>query len=81
MPGGYVNPFEAQEEIFTDNQTVMYVLMNFGMAIILLVAVNSNIDAACASDLKYWLVIFAMINVIGGFAVTHRMLAMFKKKR
>ena len=26
-------------------------------------------------------VIFAMINVVGGFAVTHRMLAMFKKKR
>jgi NAD(P) transhydrogenase subunit alpha len=25
-------------------------------------------------------VIFAMINVAGGFAVTHRMLAMFKKK-
>ena len=23
----------------------------------------------------------AMINVVGGFAVTHRMLAMFKKKR
>ncbi len=26
-------------------------------------------------------VAFAMINVVGGFAVTHRMLAMFKKKR
>ena len=26
-------------------------------------------------------VIFAMINVVGGFAVTHRMLAMFQKKR
>ena len=26
-------------------------------------------------------VAFAMINVVGGFAVTHRMLAMFRKKR
>ncbi|UCD74628.1 MAG: NAD(P) transhydrogenase subunit alpha [Phycisphaerales bacterium] len=26
-------------------------------------------------------VIFAMINVAGGFAVTHRMLAMFQKKK
>ena len=26
-------------------------------------------------------VIFAMINVIGGFAVTHRMLVMFQKKK
>jgi len=25
-------------------------------------------------------VVFAMINVIGGFAVTHRMLGMFKRK-
>lgn len=25
-------------------------------------------------------VVFAMINVVGGFAVTHRMLGMFKKK-
>lgn len=26
-------------------------------------------------------VIFAMINVVGGFAVTHRMLEMFQKKK
>jgi NAD(P) transhydrogenase subunit alpha len=25
-------------------------------------------------------VVFAMINVVGGFLVTHRMLGMFKKK-
>jgi len=25
-------------------------------------------------------IVFAMINVVGGFLVTHRMLAMFKKK-
>jgi NAD(P) transhydrogenase subunit alpha len=26
-------------------------------------------------------VVFAMINVVGGYMVTHRMLAMFRKKR
>ena len=29
----------------------------------------------------FFAVVFAMINVVGGFAVTHRMLAMFQKKR
>ncbi len=31
--------------------------------------------------LGFFAVIFAMINVVGGFAVTHRMLAMFQKKK
>ncbi|MCZ6836953.1 MAG: NAD(P) transhydrogenase subunit alpha [Planctomycetota bacterium] len=31
--------------------------------------------------LGFFAVVFAMINVVGGFAVTHRMLAMFQKKR
>ncbi|MCP3904578.1 MAG: NAD(P) transhydrogenase subunit alpha [Planctomycetes bacterium] len=31
--------------------------------------------------LGFLAVVFAMINVIGGFAVTHRMLSMFQKKR
>ena len=31
--------------------------------------------------LGFLAVVFAMINVVGGFAVTHRMLAMFQKKR
>lgn len=37
-----------------------------------------------ASSLTNWLgfiaVVFATINVVGGFVVTHRMLAMFKRK-
>ncbi len=37
------------------------------------------------SELTKWLgvaaVVFASINVVGGFLVTHRMLAMFQKKR
>ena len=30
--------------------------------------------------LGFMAVVFAMINVVGGFAVTHRMLSMFKRK-
>jgi hypothetical protein len=45
----------------TNNQTVIYVLLNFGLALILLSAVNSNVDTQCAVQLKYWLVIFALI--------------------
>lgn len=33
-----------------------------------------------AKYLGFAAVIFAMINVVGGFMVTHRMLAMFKRK-
>ncbi|MFB3785657.1 MAG: NAD(P) transhydrogenase subunit alpha [bacterium] len=33
-----------------------------------------------ASLLGFFAVVFAMINVVGGFLVTHRMLQMFKKK-
>jgi NAD(P) transhydrogenase subunit alpha len=40
--------------------------------------------AAVTSGMK-WLgfvaVVLAMINVVGGFAVTHRMLGMFRRKR
>ena len=38
-------------------------------------------DSPLVGVIGFFAVIFAMINVIGGFAVTHRMLAMFKKKK
>ncbi len=38
-------------------------------------------DSKLVGILAFLAVVFAMINVVGGFAVTHRMLAMFKKKR
>jgi len=31
--------------------------------------------------LGFFAVFFAMVNVVGGFLVTHRMLAMFRKKK
>jgi NAD(P) transhydrogenase subunit alpha len=33
-----------------------------------------------ASTLGFVAIVFAMINVVGGFFVTHRMLGMFRKK-
>jgi NAD(P) transhydrogenase subunit alpha len=38
-------------------------------------------DSPLVGVIGLFAVIFAMINVVGGFAVTHRMLAMFKKKK
>ena len=37
-------------------------------------------DHALAQWLGLFAIIFATINVVGGFLVTHRMLAMFKKR-
>ena len=43
-----------------------------------LLAAGANETLACT--LGFFAVVFAMINVVGGFLVTHRMLEMFKKK-
>ena len=37
-------------------------------------------DSTLVGVLGFLAVVFAMINVVGGFAVTHRMLEMFQKK-
>ncbi len=34
-----------------------------------------------AAWLGFFAVVFAMVNVVGGFLVTHRMLAMFRRKK
>lgn len=39
-----------------------------------------NLDVALSSLLGFLAVVFATINVVGGFMVTHRMLEMFKRK-
>jgi NAD(P) transhydrogenase subunit alpha len=51
-----------------------------GISIIGALIVSSRGDIVVAKWLGLFAVIFAMINVIGGFMVTDRMLAMFKKK-
>ena len=44
-----------------------------------LIAAGSG-ETTLVSILGFIAVAFAMINVVGGFMVTHRMLAMFKRK-
>ena len=41
----------------------------------------TQIDGKAATWLGFIAVLFAMINVVGGFMVTDRMLKMFKKKK
>jgi len=48
---------------------------------IIVAGASSWSDSPLVGVIGLFAVVFAMINVIGGFAVTHRMLAMFKKKR
>ena len=50
-----------EEELFTQNQAILYVAMNFSVAAILIVAVNSNMSASCAPVLKYWLITLALL--------------------
>ena len=51
-----------------------------GITIIGALLVAGRGDAGLASILGLVAVIFAMINVVGGFLVTDRMLRMFKRK-
>lgn len=51
-----------------------------GIAIIGALVVTGTGDSRIASVLGVIAVVFAMINVVGGFMVTDRMLRMFKKK-
>lgn len=52
-----------------------------GIAIIGAVLAAGAEDRTVSSLLGFIAVVFAMINVVGGFLVTNRMLAMFKGKR
>ena len=51
-----------------------------GIAIIGAILVSGRGGTELPTILGYVAVVFAMINVIGGFMVTDRMLAMFKRK-
>jgi NAD(P) transhydrogenase subunit alpha len=51
-----------------------------GIAIIGAVLVTRTDSTQLATWLGFAAIVFAMINVIGGFMVTDRMLEMFKKK-
>lgn len=47
----------------------------------ILVMLNSKADDYVALGLGFVAVVLGIINVVGGFAVTDRMLEMFKKKK
>jgi NAD(P) transhydrogenase subunit alpha len=51
-----------------------------GIAIIGAILATSSISGEIGKWLGFIAVIFAMINVVGGFMVTDRMLKMFKRK-
>jgi NAD(P) transhydrogenase subunit alpha len=52
-----------------------------GIAIIGAILAAGAEDRTISTVLGFVAVVFAMINVVGGFLVTNRMLAMFKGKR
>lgn len=45
-----------------------------------MISAGAGMNAAFSTTLGVVAVIFAAINVVGGYLVTHRMLGMFKKK-
>ena len=47
----------------------------------ILVMLNANPENYIALSLGFIAVVLGIINVVGGFAVTNRMLQMFKKKK
>ena len=47
---------------------------------ILATAVAVNVDGLLATILGFLAIVFATINVVGGYLITNRMLGMFKKK-
>ena len=49
----------------TNAQAVLFVILNFSMAVMLLVAVNCNMQPDCGTEMKYWLIFYAMILAIG----------------
>ena len=51
-----------------------------GITIVGSLVVAGSVQAPWAKWLGFAAVVFAMINVVGGFLVTDRMLAMFKRK-
>lgn len=51
-----------------------------GITLVGAILAAGNSDSRTASILGFLAVVFATTNVVGGFLVTHRMLAMFRKK-
>ena len=50
-----------------------------GIAVVGALVISSQVDSGLAQILGITAIVMAMINVVGGFMVTDRMLQMFKK--
>ena len=62
---GYRDMRLDDEINMTNTQTVLFVILNFCMAVILIVAVNCNMLAPCGTEMKYWLIFFSLILALG----------------
>ena len=51
-----------------------------GITIVGAIIVTGQCGGFSASSLGFFAIVFATVNVVGGFLVTHRMLSMFKKR-
>ena len=51
-----------------------------GIAVVGAVVVSAQVDSGLAQILGIAAIVMAMVNVVGGFMVTDRMLEMFKKR-
>ena len=66
MMGRPYRGLRLDEDINMSNvQTVLFVVLNFAMAVILLVAVNCNMEYPCGAEMKYWLIVFSIILALG----------------
>ena len=71
MQNGQYTPYFGAENpldvsfTFSNQQTVIYILMNFALSAILLVAVNSNVHQPYGLEIKYWLIGMALILALG----------------
>jgi len=49
----------------TTTQQLLFVSLNFCMAILLIIAVNCNIRIPCGAEMKQWLLVFSIVLAIG----------------
>lgn len=66
--------FRLDEDInMTNTQSILFVILNFSMAIILLVAVNCSIKVPCGTEMKYWLIVLSLVLALGSLVAVFGM--------
>ena len=51
--------------MFSNQQTIVYIIMNFALSALLLVAVNANMQSPFGLEVKFWLVGMSLILAFG----------------